>query len=74
MAESKPCFGHCANLSIRYRDQTKEHYVFFDPEKMKECTGCNLFALCMFQAYNDLFRYLVRLVDSKGRDSRPRIG
>ena len=74
MTESKPCFGHCGNLAIRYRDVAKEHYVFLDSEKMKECAGCNLFAGCTFQTYNDLFKDLVRLVDSKGRDRRPRIG
>jgi hypothetical protein len=74
MTELKACFGRCGNLAIRYRDVAKEHYVFTDTEKMKECNGCNLFTMCMFQTYNDMFKYVVRLVDAKGRDLRPRIG
>lgn len=74
MAEQKQCFGRCASLNIRYRDLAKEHYVVSDPEKLKECNGCNCFAMCMFQTYNDIIKYLVRLVDGKGRDARPRLG
>ena len=28
MAESKECFGQCANASIRYRNMSHEHYLY----------------------------------------------
>jgi len=73
MAETKECFGRCGGLTIKYRDQVKEHYVVSDPEKMKECTGCRLYGMCLFETFADHLKYVVRLVD-KGRDARPRIG
>lgn len=72
---SKECFGQLANISIRYRDASKQHYLRVDDEKLKECDQCALFGKCMFLRYNDLIKELLRLVDATNpQDSRPRLG
>lgn len=70
----KECFGECANVTVRYRSSSGEHYLYVDEQKLQECNACNLFARCMFLRYNDQFRDLLRLIDSGGKDTRPRIG
>ncbi len=75
MAESKECFGQLANISVRFRDRSKQHFLHVDQEKLKECDRCALFTKCMFLKYNDLFKELLRLVDQTGtRDPRPKLG
>ena len=74
MAEPKECFGQCANVSIRYRNMSHEHYLYVDEEKYRECADCPWFAQCLFQRYNTILRDLIRLVDRQGKDDRPRLG
>ena len=59
----KECFGQLANISIRFRDALKQHYLRVDDEKLKECDQCPLFAKCMFLRYNELFRELLKKID-----------
>ena len=71
----KECFGQLANMTIRFNNSTKMHYLRKDEEKLKECDQCNLFNKCMFVKYNEMFDELIRLIDENGAtDSRPRIG
>ena len=71
----KECFGQLANMTIRFNNSTKMHYLRKDEEKLKECDQCNLFNKCMFVKYNEMFEELIRLIDNTGAtDSRPRIG
>lgn len=71
----KECFGQLANMTIRFNNSTKMHYLRKDNEKLKECDQCNLFNKCMFVKYNEMFEELIRLVDNAGvTDSRPKIG
>lgn len=74
MAGTKECFGHCANLSVRYRDLIKQHYLYVDEKKMQECDACPLFAKCQFLRHNEILKDLLRLADRQGRDPRPKIG
>ena len=66
MAEKKECFGQLANMRVKYRDQSKQHYLHVDSDKLKECDRCPLFTKCMFLRYNDLFKELLDLVDNPG--------
>ena len=63
MAEMKECFGQLANMSIRYRNQSKAHHLRIDEEKLRECDSCKLFTKCMFLKYNDLVRDLIKRLD-----------
>ena len=63
MAEVKECFGQLANMSIRYRNQSKAHYLRVDEEKLRECDSCQLFTKCMFLKHNDLIRDLIKRLD-----------
>lgn len=75
MTQTKECFGQCANLSIRYRDHSRQHYLRVDEEKLKECDTCSLFARCAFLKHNEMIRELLMLIDQAGiRESRPRLG
>ena len=75
MPEMKECFGQLANLSVRFRDLSKQHYLRVDEEKLKECDTCRLFTKCMFLKYNDLFKEVLTLLDSVGaKESHPRMG
>jgi len=74
MTETKPCFGQCANLCIRYRDRLKQHFLHMDEAKLKECDACPLFPRCAFLRNNEVMRDLLRLLDEQGRDTHPRIG
>jgi len=74
MPETKECFGRCANMSVRYRDAAKLHFLYVDEEKMKECDICPLFSRCMFLRYNEVIKDLLQILDNKGRDPRPKIG
>ncbi len=76
MAEKKKeCFGQLANLSIRYRDRSKQHFLYVDSQKLKECDRCNLFTKCMFLKYNEVIKELIRLLDQTGApDERPKLG
>lgn len=65
MPPVKDCFGQCANLTIKFRDHSKQHYLRVDDEKLKECDACNLFSKCMFLKYNDLMKDLLKLLDTK---------
>lgn len=65
MPPAKECFGQLANMSIRFRDHSKQHYLRVDEEKLKECDTCNLFTKCMFLKYNDLIKDLLKQLDSK---------
>ena len=65
MAPLKECFGQCANMTIKFRDHSKQHYLRIDEEKLKECDQCNLFTKCMFLRYNEMIRELLKLVDGK---------
>ena len=65
MAPLKECFGQCANMTIKFRDHSKQHYLRIDEEKLKECDQCNLFTKCMFLRYNEMIRELLKLVDAK---------
>ncbi len=70
----KECFGQLANMTIRFNNSTKMHYLRKDDEKLKECDQCNLFNKCMFVKYNEMFEELIRLVDNTGTtDSRPKL-
>ena len=74
MPEMKECFGQLANMSIRYRNQSRAHYLRVDDEKLKECDACKLFTKCMFLKYNDLIRELIKKLDeADSGDSTPRI-
>ena len=71
----KECFGQLANMTIRFNNSTKMHYLRTDNEKLKECDQCNLFNKCMFVKYNEMFEELIRLVDNTGTtDARPKLG
>ena len=72
MVERKECFGELANMSVRYRDQSRQHFLRVDEEKLKECDQCALFCKCMFLKYNDMFRTLLGLVNDP--EGRKRIG
>lgn len=65
MPPLKECFGQCGNLTIKFRDHSKQHYLRVDEEKLKECDTCHLFNKCMFIKYNELIRELLKLLDSK---------
>ena len=65
MPPVKECFGQLANMTIRFRDHSKQHYLRVDEEKLKECDTCNLFTKCMFLKYNDLIKDLLKQLDSK---------
>ena len=67
MAPTRECYGRCGNLSIRYRDRVRRHYLRVDREKLKECEDCPVFAKCMFLRYNKLIRDMIRMID----DLRP---
>ena len=70
----KECFGQLANMTIRFNNSTKMHYLRKDNEKLKECDQCNLFNKCMFVKYNEMFEELIRLVDNTGAtDLRPKL-
>lgn len=68
----KECFGQLANLSIRYRDASRQHFLRIDEEKLRECDTCHLFTKCMFLRYNDLIRDLLKIID-ENKDARPRL-
>ena len=65
MAQLNECFGQCANMTIKFRDHSKQHYLRIDEEKLKECDQCHLFTKCMFLRYNELIRELLKLLDGK---------
>lgn len=65
MAERKECFGQLANIRVRYRDLSKQHFLYVDQEKLKECDQCPLFSKCMFLRYNEIFKELIQLLDEK---------
>ncbi|MDZ4858160.1 MAG: hypothetical protein SGI88_04195 [Candidatus Hydrogenedentes bacterium] len=65
MPQLKECFGQCGNLTIKFRDHSKQHYLRVDEEKLKECDVCPLFSKCMFLRYNELIKELLKLVDGK---------
>ncbi|GMV99398.1 MAG: hypothetical protein AMXMBFR84_05370 [Candidatus Hydrogenedentota bacterium] len=65
MPPMKECFGQLGNMSIRYRDQSKQHYLRVDDVKLKECDTCNLFTKCMFLKYNELIREVLQKLDEK---------
>ena len=65
MPPVKECFGQLANMTIRFRDHSKQHYLRIDEEKLKECDGCNLFTKCMFLKYNDIIKDLLKQIDAK---------
>lgn len=65
MPPLKECFGQLANMSIRYRDQSRQHYLRVDDAKLKECDTCSLFTKCMFLKYNELIRELLQKIDEK---------
>lgn len=72
---TKECFGELANMTVRYNNSTKKHYLRVDDEKLKECDQCPLFTKCMFVRNNEIIQELLRLIDeSEATDSRPRIG
>lgn len=70
----KECFGQCANMSVRYRDHSKQHYLRIDDDKLKECDVCDFFAKCMFVRYNETLKEMLRLIDQAGHDPKPRLG
>lgn len=75
MSETKECFGQLANMRVRFRDHSKQHYLYVDSEKLKECDRCPLFAKCMFLRYNEIFKELIRLLDESGaHDGKPKLG
>ncbi|MCL4691475.1 MAG: hypothetical protein KJ060_03080 [Candidatus Hydrogenedentes bacterium] len=59
----KECFGQLANMTIRFRDHSKQHYLRVDEEKLKECDTCHLFNKCMFLRYNDLMKEMLKMID-----------
>ncbi len=65
MAEQpmKECFGQLANMTIRFRDHSKQHYLRVDEEKLKECDTCHLFTKCMFLKYNSLMKDMLKMID-----------
>lgn len=72
---TKECFGELANMTVRYNNSTKKHYLRVDDKKLKECDQCPLFTKCMFVRNNEIIQELLRLIDeSEATDSRPRIG
>ena len=75
MADTKECFGQLANIRVRFRDHSKQHYLYVDQEKLKECDRCPLFAKCMFLRYNDLFKDVLQLLDEQSAQlTRGRLG
>lgn len=73
MPQMKECFGQLGNMSIRYRDNTKQHFLRVDEQKLKECDTCHLFTKCMFLKYNELIRELLKMLDAKvGSDTSTR--
>ena len=74
MAEIKECFGRCANMTIRFRDHSKQHYLRIDEEKLKECDRCPLFNKCMFLRYNELIKEMLQFIDSTAGEGRSRLG
>lgn len=75
MAELKECFGQLANVSIRFRDHSKQHFLRVDQEKLKECDTCHLFNKCMFLKYNELLKEILRLLDQMAAAAaRARLG
>jgi len=74
MPEVKECFGRCANMTIRFRNHSKQHFLRIDEEKLKECDRCPLFNKCMFLRYNDLIKELLQMIDKAGGDGQPRLG
>lgn len=74
MPEIKECFGRCANMTVKFRDHSKQHYLRVDEEKLKECDHCALFNKCMFVRYNEIIRELLQLIDRTGAETRPRLG
>ncbi|MBX7257401.1 MAG: hypothetical protein K1Y02_13640 [Candidatus Hydrogenedentes bacterium] len=65
MPALKECFGQLANMSIRFRDHSKQHFLRVDEEKLKECDTCPLFTKCMFLKYNDLMKEMLKLLDER---------
>ncbi len=63
--EMKECFGQLANMSIGYRDHTKQYYLKMDQEKLKECDTCHLFTKCMFLKHGELFRGLLDIINKQ---------
>jgi hypothetical protein len=63
MAEMKECFGQLANMHVKYRDMSRQHFLAVDEEKLKECDTCHLFTKCMFMKNNDLIRDLLKRID-----------
>ena len=74
MAETKECFGQLANIRVRFRDHSKQHYLYVDQDKLKECDRCALFTKCMFLRYNELFKELLKLLDAAKAQSRAKLG
>ena len=73
--EMKECFGQLANMTIRFRDHSKQHYLRVDEEKLKECDTCHLFTKCMFLRYNELIKDLLKMIDSnRPADTLNRLG
>ncbi len=75
MAQMKECFGQLANISIRYRDNSKQHFFRMDEEKLKECDSCNLFTKCMFIKYNEMFKEMLQMIDAQagGQSTRNKL-
>ncbi|GEM_PF-1258185 len=74
MTQMKECFGQLGNMSITFRNASKQHFLREDEEKLKECNTCPLFVKCMFLKYNELIRDLLRLIDSASpQDTKPRL-
>lgn len=65
MAKPKECFGELANMSVRYRAQGQNYYLYVDKEKLKECDQCPYFSKCMFLKYNDMFSELIKLLNEQ---------
>jgi hypothetical protein len=70
VAEMKECFGQLANMTVRFRDLSKQHYLRVDEEKLQECDGCHLFTKCMFLKYNELIKDLLKRIDEQAARSR----
>lgn len=74
MPPMKECFGQLGNMSIRYIEQSRQHVLRMDDEKLKECDTCHLFTKCMFLRYNDLMRTMLRMLDERtARDTARRL-
>ncbi len=71
MPEMKECFGQLGNMSIRFRDHSKQHYLRVDDEKLKECDTCHLFTKCMFLKYNELIKEMLKMMDAKTTNDAP---